>query len=153
MRKIASIFSIVILSSIVFITTNVSATPPNPDHKVTLCHRTGSESNPYVIITTDIASDGYVQGGHDQHEQVGNGYGGDIIPAYQYTARDGSVFNYPGKNLGSGGSEILANGCQVPSTTTTVPIVVSPEPTNPKPPEPTNPKPPEPTNPKPPEPT
>jgi hypothetical protein len=94
------------------------ATAPNPDHKVTLCHRTGSATNPYVVITTDIASDGYVKGGHDQHEQVGNGLGGDIIPAYEYVSKkDGSVFDYPGKNLdfvfpnGETGAEVLAAGC------------------------------------------
>jgi hypothetical protein len=32
-----------------------SATPP-PDHKVGICHRTASMTNPYVFIEVDIAS-------------------------------------------------------------------------------------------------
>lgn len=104
------------------------ATPPNPDHKVTLCHRTGSASNPYIVITTDIASDGLVKGGHNNHEQVGNGLGGDIIPAYSYTfihgPRTGETFEYPGKNLdtvisGTTGAAILEAGCVVPTSTPT----------------------------------
>ena len=33
----------------------VAATPGNP-HKTTVCHRTASDSNPYVLITVDVAS-------------------------------------------------------------------------------------------------
>lgn len=112
------------------------ATKPDPDHKVTLCHRTGSASNPYIVITTDIASDGYVKGGHNNHEQVGNGLGGDIIPAYTY-----QDFSYPGKNLdtdfgdGVTGADILANGCEVPESSPppTTPPPTSPPPTSPPP--------------------
>jgi hypothetical protein len=110
------------------------ATPPNPDHKVTLCHRTGSATNPYIVITTDIASDGYVKGGHTGHDQIGNGLGGDIIPAYEYVAKNGDVFDFPGKNLdtiigGATGAEILANGCVIPGGETSpppVPPVINP---------------------------
>ena len=28
--------------------------------------------------------------GHDSHDQIGNGLGGDIIPAYSYTGTDGT---------------------------------------------------------------
>jgi hypothetical protein len=99
------------------------ATAP-PNHQVTICHRTGStdggnQHNGYDIITVDIASSGFVVGGHDHHEQVGNGPSGDLIPAYDYVRADGTVFQYPGKNLtavigGATGAAILANGCQVP---------------------------------------
>lgn len=100
------------------------ATPPNPEHKVTICHRTGSATNPYVIITVDIASSGYVKGGHNHHEQVGNGVGGDIIPPYTYTSKSGVVFEYPGK----GDQSILANDCRVasPSPPPSPPISVGP---------------------------
>ena len=83
-----------------------SASPP-PDHKVTICHRTGSESggnahNGYSNITVDVAS---ILGseGHDSHDQVGNGPIGDIIPAFNYAG-----VAYPGKN---GGQAAIDKGC------------------------------------------
>jgi len=35
---------------------NASATQPDPEHKVQLCHRTASDTNPYVLIEVDVAS-------------------------------------------------------------------------------------------------
>lgn len=76
-------------------------------NKVTLCHATGSEDNPYVSVTVD---DNAVLNGHGDHS-------GDIIPAFDYNGG-----SYGGKNLGGDGSAILANGCQAvepsPSTST-----------------------------------
>lgn len=145
-RKTALIVTFVggFMLGMTFQAVNANATPPNPDHKVTLCHRTGSETNPYVVITTDIASDGYVKGGHNNHEQVGNGLGGDIIPAYEYIAKDGDVFDYPGKNLdfvfpnGETGADVLAAGCVLtdespsptPTETTPPPTTSTPPPTH-----------------------
>lgn len=68
-------------------------------NKVTLCHATGSESNPYVEITVAAAS---LKVGHGSHS-------GDIIPAY----KDKQGHEQPGQNLEGEGSEILANGCKV----------------------------------------
>jgi LPXTG-motif cell wall-anchored protein len=117
-----------------------SATPPDPGHKVTLCHRTGSATNPYIVITTDIASDGYVKGGHTGHEQIGNGLGPDIIPAYEYVAKNGDVFDFPGKSLdfvfpnGETGAEVLAAGCVLTSESPTpTPTETTPPPTTPPP--------------------
>jgi hypothetical protein len=50
-------------------------------HKITFCHRTGSATNPYVVITTDIAAVNGSRGSdHSSHGQVGNGPIGDVIP-------------------------------------------------------------------------
>ena len=34
----------------------VAGATQGPDHKVLLCHNTGSESNPIVLISVDVAS-------------------------------------------------------------------------------------------------
>jgi hypothetical protein len=100
-------------------TSIAGATQPNPEHKITLCHRTDSRSNPYVTESVDVASELF-QGhdGHDgpvfspdlpQHEKWG-----DIIPAFDF----GPGEQYAGKNLPAG-QAILDNGCVLPETTTT----------------------------------
>jgi hypothetical protein len=92
------------------------ATQPAPDHKVTICHRTNSNTNPYVEETVDIASSGHLKGGHDtEHEgPIWNPTlkgdkieWGDIIPPYTY-----GEFSYPGQNMAAGG-DILEAGCAV----------------------------------------
>ncbi|MDQ1600448.1 MAG: hypothetical protein QOD68_1922 [Actinomycetota bacterium] len=96
------------------------------DHKVTLCHRTNSENNPYVVITIDKA--GVFKTGHDGHDEGGvyqpgdkaNGVRwGDIIPAFDYYAGPqdetaGTLSHYDGLNNTAAGLDVLANGCQVP---------------------------------------
>jgi len=60
-------------------------------HKVTFCHRTGSASNPYVIVTADLAAVNDVdamESDHQSHEQVGNGLGPDIIPISELVKRN-----------------------------------------------------------------
>ena len=100
--------------------TAVGATQPNPEHKITLCHRTDSYDNPYVPESVDVASELFE--GHDGH----NGpvfYAaipkqekwGDIIPAFNFGP--GEV--YAGKNLTADGQAILDNDCNLPGTTTT----------------------------------
>jgi hypothetical protein len=95
------------------------ATQPAPDHKVTICHRTNSDTNPYVVIDVDIASSGHLHGGHDtQHDGAIWGPGlkdqhiewGDIIPPYTYPE-----FSYPGQNWTADGQAIWANGCTLPA--------------------------------------
>jgi len=99
--------------------TAVGATQPNPEHKITLCHRTDSYTNPYVAESVDVASALFE--GHDGHNgpvffaaiPKGTKWG-DIIPAFDF----GPGEQYAGKNL-TDGAAILANDCNLPGTTTT----------------------------------
>jgi LPXTG-motif cell wall-anchored protein len=99
---------------------SAGATQPNPEHQVTLCHRTDSYSNPYVEITVDVASVLNTEG-HDSHngpvfypEIPKHTEWGDIIPAFDF----GPGEQYAGKNLPEG-QAILDAGCVVESATTT----------------------------------
>jgi uncharacterized repeat protein (TIGR01451 family) len=103
-----------------------TASQGGDDHKVTLCHRTNAENNPYVVITIDKA--GVFKTGHDGHDEGGvyqpgdkaNGVRwGDIIPAFDYYASPqdetaGTRGHYDGLNNTAAGLDVLANGCQVP---------------------------------------
>ena len=82
-----------------------SATKPDPDHKVTICHATASATNPYVVITVDIAS----IVGDSGHGHSGVNVG-DIIPPF---AMDGYV--YAGNNWDS--AHYPAAGCNLPGVT------------------------------------
>ena len=95
-----------------------------PTDKVTICHRTASHTNPYVVITVDEdAVDGVAgnSGGVADHygEHVGPigpiavGEWGDIIPP---------VVDYHfGLNWTGEGAAIWANGCNIPTPTTATP--------------------------------
>jgi hypothetical protein len=103
-------------------------------YHVTICHRTGSAKNPYVAISSDV--EGVIEG-HLDHEQTGNGLGGDIVPTFTY---NGVTYS---KNLdtvfpgGSTGAAILERGCEVRSDTTPTPTPPPPPPSPPAPvPEP-----------------
>ena len=54
-----------------------SATQGDPEHKVTICHATASKTNPYVMITVDVAS----IVGDSGHGSSGVNEG-DIIPEF-----------------------------------------------------------------------
>lgn len=108
------------------------ATKPDPEHKVTLCHSTASRTNPYVVITVDIAS--VLQEGHDGHtgpifspSLPQHADWGDIIPPFD----QGPGQAYPGKNWTAEGQAILENGCELPgpTTTTTAPTSTTAGPT------------------------
>lgn len=96
------------------------ATKPNEDneHKVTICHRTNSETNPYVQITVDYAA-ANSQGGSDHQHHAGPVFEvglkadhikwGDIIPEVE-----GEV---TALNWTSAGIAIYENDCRVPGET------------------------------------
>ena len=98
---------------------SVSATAPT-HHKITICHATSSETNPYTSPTVDIASAGYPDGssGHAGHGRDGVWYPGakadgfdwgDIIPPYDY-----GDFHYDGLNWTEAGQAIYRNDCNFP---------------------------------------
>jgi len=95
------------------------------DNKVTLCHRTNAENNPYVEITIDKAA--VFKRGHDTHDEgpvwqpgfkeAGKRWG-DIIPPFEYYAspqdqRDNELSRYAGLNYTDAGKAILDNDCEV----------------------------------------
>jgi LPXTG-motif cell wall-anchored protein len=97
------------------------ATQPNPEHQVTLCHRTDSYTNPYREITVDVASVLNTEG-HDSHDGriffpdiPKHEQWGDIIPPFDF----GPGEQYAGQNYGTDGQAILAAGCTVASVTAT----------------------------------
>lgn len=84
------------------------------EHKVTLCHATGSSTNPYVMITVDYHA---LKNGHTAEK-------GDIIPP---TTIHGVTYS---GNWDANGQAIFNNGCkplaaQAPVTTTTTQSTVT----------------------------
>ena len=97
------------------------ATQPNPEHQVTLCHRSDSYTNPYQEITVDVASVLNTKG-HDSHDGrvffpdiPKHEQWGDIIPPFDF----GPGEQYAGQNFDTDGQAILAAGCTVASVTAT----------------------------------
>jgi hypothetical protein len=79
-----------------------SATKPDPDHKITICHATASASNPYVVISVDIAS--IVGDSGHGHSGVN---AGDIVPPFAMVP--------DGINWDVDHQAIFANGCNAGS--------------------------------------
>ncbi len=90
----------------------VEATPPNPGHKVDICHARPPDTAAvgYVLINVDVASTGYQHRGHEARHDA------DIIPLYTYTD-NGASFSFPGKNFDAIGQAIWNNGCVAPAGT------------------------------------
>lgn len=85
----------------------------NNNGKVGLCHRTNSNSNPYVYVEADIKNNGDLKGGHLDHKGPVwysgiKGKWGDIIPPYSI-----GNFGYPGMNWTSDGQAIWNNNCKL----------------------------------------
>jgi hypothetical protein len=72
-----------------------------PAAKVTLCHATGSTTNPYVRIT--VAAAGAYNGHYSQHEDNGLG---DIIPPFTFRGQTYSL------NWDADGRATFRNNCK-----------------------------------------
>lgn len=83
--------------------------------KVTICHATSSDKNPYNQIQVD--DDSIVKGGHGDHPN-------DIIPPFDYVENN-ITKHYPGKNWPSG-QPTWENGCEVPEPVPPQPLPVQP---------------------------
>jgi hypothetical protein len=87
--------------------------------QIGICHHTGnSQAHEFIYITPDAS------GVFDGHGQVSHQYGDDIIPAFSFVNPAGETVSFPGQNLstvydGFTGAELLANGCEPGSHTTT----------------------------------
>ena len=89
-----------------------SAQSNNPGNKVTICHATGSQTNPYVRISPN--ANGVI------HGHVGHQDGRDIIPPFSYEQR-GVTQNFPGQNWDAAGQAIFNNDCK-PDAGVTPPV-------------------------------
>lgn len=89
----------------------VVATPANAADKVTFCHSTESEQNPWVQLTTSVNAF-YVGHVLKQHTD-------DVYPAVSFQKK-GATINVPAQ----GDQEFLANNCDAPSEPGDVEIAV-----------------------------
>jgi len=86
----------------------LAASNSNAHDKVTICHATGSQSNPFVVITPNANG---VVSGHEAHQDSR-----DIIPPFDYNDH-GTTKHFAGQNFDANGQAIFDNGCKVASTT------------------------------------
>lgn len=106
--------------------TAAPAPEADSDKKITLCHATSSQSNPYSLVTVSTSAALNGHGGHTGplYPQVG---WGDVIPPFD---------DYPGMNWPAGAG-LVADGCVVapaptPTPTPTDPGTLSPTPVTPE---------------------
>lgn len=76
--------------------TRLETVQATQDDRITVCHATGSATNPYVQITVSEAGvlDGHAKGSHQDDR--------DIIPPFA---------GFPGQNWDANGAAIYRNGC------------------------------------------
>lgn len=124
---VLGVMAVAFLAPVAFIANPVSASGGD-DHKVTICHATSSQSNPYVLIRVDKSSINGVGRGDHYLE-----HGRDIIPPLAGV--------HGGLNWNSAGITIYNNKCKPvtpsPTPTPTATETSTPEPTETSTPEPT----------------
>ena len=95
---------------------------PGPENKkISLCHRTNAETNPYVNEGGITPSKKGAINGHDGHTgpifaagmKAGHDKWGDIIPPFQWSDSKGQVHAYAGLNWSAEGQAIFNAGCKV----------------------------------------
>lgn len=138
---VAALFALT--SGALLMASNPASAVAPTGNSVTICHRTDSDKNPYVQETVDIASDGYLKAGHNDHTGPVYYVGipkhtkwGDIIPPYTYQPQatkknpNPVPFVYAGLNWSAEGQAIYNNGCKIPTPTPTpTPTETTPTPT------------------------
>jgi hypothetical protein len=75
----------------------------NAHNKITICHATGSATNPYVMISPN--ANGVISG------HVGHQDGRDIIPPFDYNDH-GTIKHFAGQNWDTNGQATFNNGCK-----------------------------------------
>jgi len=88
----------------------------SPEKKVTICHSTSSDTNPYNKIEVSINSVSKCQDVNGHGSDIN-----DIIPIFSF-----DECTYPGKNLDATGQAILDNNCEVPTGTIEVKKALAP---------------------------
>lgn len=99
-RRTVAVTALVTATAGALLATAVPASAA-PAAKVTLCHATGSTTNPYVRIT--VAAAGAYRGHYSQHEDNGLG---DIIPRFRFRGQTYSL------NWDADGRSTFGNNCQ-----------------------------------------
>jgi hypothetical protein len=96
----------------------VASAAPGPSHKETICHRTGSQTNPYVKITVANSSiDGSLANGHGQGDHFAQ-HTGPIFPATGSDGKWGDIIPplagvHNGMNWTAEGQAIYDDGCKL----------------------------------------
>lgn len=117
---VTAVAMLITLVGFTFTTGSAQADSAKKPDRVTICHSTGADMNPYVSNQPDKSAD---VGGHAAHtgpiwpSKDASGNWGDIIPPFDYD--DGGVTkHYPGSNWTAEGQAIFNNGCGIPTTVT-----------------------------------